>query len=112
MPIGNWFNRLAFAAKYAERNILFSGAIGSESKIIFNRDPRDRVQHVAPWLTTDGNPYPAVVDGRIVWIVDALHHAATTTRTAQRSSLEEPVVTDAERRDAAPARRCPTSATR
>ena len=28
VPIGNWFNRLAFAAKYAERNILFSGAIG------------------------------------------------------------------------------------
>ena len=33
VPIGNWFNRLAFAAKYTERNILFSGAIGSDSKI-------------------------------------------------------------------------------
>ena len=76
MPIGNWVNRLAFAAQYAERNILFSGAIGSESKIIFNRDPADRVEHVAPWLTTDANPYPAVVDGRIVWIVDAYTTAA------------------------------------
>ncbi|MGW4366241.1 UPF0182 family protein [Nocardia takedensis] len=71
VSIGNWFNRLAFAAKYAERNILFSSAIGDDSKIIFNRDPRDRVQKVAPWLTTDGNSYPAVVNGRIVWIVDA-----------------------------------------
>lgn len=71
VPIGNWFNRLAFAAKYAERNILFSSAIGEESKILFNRSPRDRVQRVAPWLTTDGNAYPAVIDGRIVWIVDA-----------------------------------------
>ncbi|MDJ0429018.1 UPF0182 family protein, partial [Rhodococcus fascians] len=51
--------------------ILFSGAIGGESKIIFNRDPRTRVEKVAPWLTTDDNPYPAVVDGRIIWIVDA-----------------------------------------
>ncbi|MVU81158.1 membrane protein [Nocardia sp. ET3-3] len=71
VKIGNWFNRLAFAAKYAERNILFSGAIGPDSKIIFNRNPRDRVTNVAPWLTADGDVYPAVVKGRIVWIVDA-----------------------------------------
>ncbi|WP_431952084.1 UPF0182 family protein [Nocardia lijiangensis] len=71
VPIGNWFNRMAFAISYAERNIVFSKAIGPGSKIIFNRDPRHRVELVAPWLTTDHNPYPAVVNGRIVWIVDA-----------------------------------------
>ncbi|MDO3645728.1 UPF0182 family protein [Nocardia mangyaensis] len=71
VPIGNWLNRLAFAATYAERNILFAKAIGPESKIIFHRDPSTRVERVAPWLTIDSNPYPAVVDGRIVWIVDA-----------------------------------------
>ncbi len=87
VPIGNWFNRLAFAAKYAERNILFSSAIGDESKILYNRDPRDRVQKVAPWLTTDGNTYPAVVDGRIVWIVDA-YTTLDNYPYAQISSLE------------------------
>ncbi|MBC7303038.1 MAG: UPF0182 family protein, partial [Nocardia sp.] len=71
VPIGNWFNRLAFSATYAERNILFSKAIGADSKIIFHRDPSERVELVAPWLTVDNNPYPAVVDGRIVWIIDA-----------------------------------------
>ncbi|GAA5041263.1 UPF0182 family protein [Nocardia callitridis] len=71
VPIGNWFNRLAFAAKYTERNILFSSAISSDSKIIYNRNPRDRVQKVAPWLTADRNAYPAVIGGRIKWIVDA-----------------------------------------
>ena len=30
----------------------------------------ERVEKVAPWLTLDGDPYPAVVDGRIEWIVD------------------------------------------
>ncbi|AKE89713.1 UPF0182 family protein [Rhodococcus aetherivorans] len=70
VPIGSWINRLAFAVRYGERNILFSGAIGADSKIIFDRDPKTRVERVAPWLRTDGNPYPAVVDGRIVWIVD------------------------------------------
>lgn len=87
VPIGNWFNRFAFAAKYAERNILFSGAIGSDSKIIFNRDPRDRVQQVAPWLTADGAVYPAVVGGRILWIVDA-YTTLDNFPYAQRTSLD------------------------
>ena len=87
VSIGNWFNRLAFAAKYAERNILFSSAIGSDSKIIFNRDPHERVTKVAPWLTADGNMYPAVVDGRIKWIVDA-YTTLDNYPYAQRSSLD------------------------
>lgn len=87
VPIGNWVNRLAFAAKYAERNILFSSAIGSESKIIYNRDPRSRVTQVAPWLTADGNTYPAVVDGKIVWIVDT-YTTLENYPYAQRSSLD------------------------
>ncbi|ONF64745.1 UPF0182 family protein [Amycolatopsis keratiniphila] len=70
VPIDNWFNRLVFAAEYGERNILFSDAIGDGSKIMFNREPRDRVAKVAPWLTLDGDPYPAVVNGKIIWIVD------------------------------------------
>ncbi|ULD38889.1 UPF0182 family protein [Rhodococcus qingshengii] len=70
VPIGSWTNRVAFALRYTERNILFSSAIGPDSKILFHRDPTARVEAVAPWLTTDSNPYPAVVDGRITWIVD------------------------------------------
>ena len=87
VSIGNWVNRLAFAAKYTERNILFSGAVGSDSKIIYNRDPRDRVGQVAPWLTTDGDAYPAAVDGKIVWIVDA-YTTLENYPYAQRSSLD------------------------
>ncbi|WP_454198598.1 UPF0182 family protein [Nocardia sp. Marseille-Q1738] len=86
VPIGNWLNRLAFATTYTERNIIFSKAIGPESKIIFNRDPRHRVELVAPWLTTDHNPYPAVVGGRIVWIVDA-YTTIDGYPYAKRSSL-------------------------
>jgi uncharacterized membrane protein (UPF0182 family) len=70
VSLDNWFNRLVFSAQYGERNILFSDAIGANSKIMYNRDPRERVGKVAPWLTLDGDPYPAVVGGRIQWIVD------------------------------------------
>ncbi|MGA9869664.1 MAG: UPF0182 family protein, partial [Rhodococcus sp. (in: high G+C Gram-positive bacteria)] len=87
VSVGNWINRLAFAAKYAERNILFSGAIGDDSKILFNRDPRERVQKVAPWLTTDTDSYPAVVDGKIVWIVDG-YTTLENYPYAQRASLD------------------------
>jgi uncharacterized membrane protein (UPF0182 family) len=68
--IGGLFNKFVFAAAYGERNILFNSAVDEDSRIIFNRNPRDRVETVAPWLTVDGDPYPAVVDGRITWIVD------------------------------------------
>ncbi|MCV7355885.1 UPF0182 family protein [Mycolicibacterium fluoranthenivorans] len=70
VPIGNWLARSVFAAKFAERNFLFSNVIGSNSKILFNRDPSERVEAVAPWLTTDNGVYPAIVNKRMVWIVD------------------------------------------
>ncbi|HZQ30560.1 MAG TPA: UPF0182 family protein [Mycobacterium sp.] len=70
VPISNWFSRAVFAAKFAERNFLFSSVIGDNSKILFNRDPAERVQAVAPWLTTDTSVYPAIVNKRLVWIVD------------------------------------------
>ncbi|HEY9390902.1 MAG TPA: UPF0182 family protein [Mycobacteriales bacterium] len=71
VDIGGVVNRLAFAWHYKERNILFSSAIGEESKILYVRDPRDRVEKAAPFLKADGDPYPVVVDGKVLWVVDA-----------------------------------------
>jgi uncharacterized membrane protein (UPF0182 family) len=70
VPIGNSLSRTVFAMKYAEWNIFWSDQFGSNSKILFNRDPANRVENVAPWLTTDTNVYPAIVNKRMVWIVD------------------------------------------
>ena len=70
VPIGNWVARSVFAAKFAERNFLFSSVIGPNSRILFNRNPADRVKAVAPWLTTDTTVYPAIVNKRMVWIID------------------------------------------
>ncbi|MFD3664129.1 UPF0182 family protein [Streptomyces sp. NPDC058659] len=65
------FNRAAYAVALSEPQILYSGAIGEGSRILYNRTPKERVEAVAPWLTIDGDAYPAVVNGRIQWIVDA-----------------------------------------
>ncbi|WP_234438384.1 UPF0182 family protein [Streptomyces sp. NRRL S-340] len=64
-------NRAAYALAFGEPQILYSGAIGDGSRILYNRTPKERVEAVAPWLTIDGDAYPAVVKGRIQWIVDA-----------------------------------------
>jgi|UniRef100_UPI00404A4599 uncharacterized protein len=70
VPVGSLLNKAVFALKYQEQRILLSNLINKDSKILFERDPRDRVAKVAPWLTLDGDPYPAVVDGRVLWIID------------------------------------------
>ncbi len=63
--------RIAFALRFAEPNIVLSDLISSDSRVLFHRQVRDRVASVAPFLQLDHDPYPAVVDGEIVWIIDA-----------------------------------------
>ncbi|MFD5224978.1 UPF0182 family protein [Microbacterium sp. NPDC058342] len=75
--IGNTFTKLLYAMKFQSEQILFSDLVNSESQILYDRDPRTRVQKVAPYLTLDRDPYPSVVDGRIVWIVDGFTTSST-----------------------------------
>ena len=73
VKLGNLLTRLAFAVQYKETNFLLNDAVGANgAKIIFNRDPRQIIQKVAPFLTVDGDPYPFVepTTGDIVWMVD------------------------------------------
>lgn len=68
--IGSFFAKAMFAIKLGEEQILFSDRVTSESQILYYRDPLERVARVAPYLKLDQTTYPAVVDGRIVWVVD------------------------------------------
>ena len=77
VSVGGFFNRLLYAYQYKEPNFLISSVFNADSKMLYVRDPRDRVQKIAPWLTLDGDPYPAVVNGRIVWILDGYTTAST-----------------------------------
>lgn len=88
VDIGNMFDRAAYALRYQEMNLILSDRVGSESKILYDRDPRERVEKVAPWLTTDSETYPAVVDGRIKWIVDG-YTTLDRLPYAQNESLTE-----------------------
>ncbi|SCE74050.1 hypothetical protein GA0070563_101688 [Micromonospora carbonacea] len=77
VEIGSFTRRLLYAIKEQESNFLLSEAVNENSKLLYVRNPRDRVEKVAPFLTLDGDPYPAVVGGRVQWIVDGYTTAAT-----------------------------------
>lgn len=64
------FKRLSYALKFQSEQILLSDAVTDKSQIMYKRSPRERVAEVAPYLTLDTDMYPAVVDGKVVWIVD------------------------------------------
>ena len=86
VEIGSFFRRLVFAIHNTESNFLLSDAVNENSKVMYTREPRERVAKVAPFLTIDGDPYPAVVDGRIVWILDG-YTTAKTYPYAQKINL-------------------------
>jgi uncharacterized membrane protein (UPF0182 family) len=83
--LNNLFTRLVYAIKFQSEDIVLSDAVSSDSQILYNRNPRSRVQAVAPYLTLDNDEYPAIVNGRIVWIVDGY----TTTDQYPYSTVEE-----------------------
>ena len=85
VEVGNLFTKALYALRFDEPNILLSGRVNENSKILYDRSPGERVAKVAPWLTVDGDPYPAVVDGRIVWIVDGYTTAGTYPYSEQTS---------------------------
>ncbi|MFD0683070.1 UPF0182 family membrane protein [Actinomadura fibrosa] len=88
VPIDSFLHKLLFSAKFGDKNLLLSGAINDHAKILYNRTPREMVQRAAPWLTLDGDPYPAVVGGRILWILDG-YTTSGGYPYAERTSLGE-----------------------
>lgn len=93
VPIGGFLNELLFAIREGDPNIVLSNLVLSDSRILLYRNVRDRVLRAAPFLSLDSDPYPAVIDGRIKWILDAY----TTTEFypySQRFDIDELVADD------------------
>ena len=89
IALSNPFTKLAFAIHDRETNFLLNDAVNaSGARILINRDPRQRVEKVAPFLKADGDPYPIVdkTSGHIVWVVDA-YTTINNYPYSQRNSL-------------------------
>ncbi|MBE9046316.1 UPF0182 family protein [Pleurocapsales cyanobacterium LEGE 10410] len=71
VPIPNMVRKLAYAYELSSLKILISNYFTNNSRIHYYRNIEQRVSHVAPFLKFDRDPYIAVIDGRLQWIIDA-----------------------------------------
>ncbi|HEY4153702.1 MAG TPA: UPF0182 family protein [Pseudolysinimonas sp.] len=83
--LDTFLKKLTYAIHFGAQEILFTDAVNNDSQILYDRDPKTRVEKVAPYLTLDSDPYPAVVNGHVVWIVDGY----TTTADYPYSRVEQ-----------------------
>ena len=88
VKVSGFARRLAFALRFGDFNLVYSGQITSQSRILYLRDIRQRVATAAPFLQWDHDPYPIVLNGRIVWMVDGY----TTTNQYPYSQSINPSV--------------------
>ncbi len=84
VSLGGFIRRLVYAWQFGDFNILISGELTPESRILYYRNIRQRVSHLAPFLKLDSDPYIVVVDGRLLWIQDAY-------TTSDRYPFSEPL---------------------
>lgn len=71
IKVNSTVRKVALAVNFGEFNLFGSRLVDSDSRFLWVRDIRARVQKIAPFLHYDGDPYPVVVDGNIKWVVDA-----------------------------------------
>jgi uncharacterized protein len=88
VAIGSFLRRVAYALRFADYNLVLTGLIEDDSRIIYHRSVTERVAQVAPFLELDSNPYPVVTeDGRVQWIIDA-YTTSEAYPYSQRSVLD------------------------
>ena len=70
VKMSSFVRRAAFALAFLDYNVLGSGAINSDSEMLWVRNIKDRLEKLAPFLAYDGDPYPVTMDGQVYWIAD------------------------------------------
>ncbi len=71
VPMDGFLDRLAFAIRFADLNLILSSYITDESRIMLRRQIRERVNAIAPFLQYDSDPYMVISAGKLYWIMDA-----------------------------------------
>ncbi len=70
VDIGSFWHRLLYAYDLGSFKVLISTQFEPESRIHYYRNIRQRINHVAPFLRLDADPYITLIDGRMKWIVE------------------------------------------
>lgn len=72
VPLDSLFRRIIFSLYFDEKKILYTTQITDESRMLFRRNIRERIEHLTPSLLLDPDPYITIADGKLYWIQDAL----------------------------------------
>ena len=89
--IGNFLTRLAFTIRFADTNLLLTGAIGPDSRLLWKRNIYERLQEIAPFLVYDDDPYIVIGDdGGLYWFIDA-YTTSLRYPYSQPSTLNRPL---------------------
>jgi len=71
VSVGGLWDRLMFALRFGDMNILLTNSLTGDSRIMINRQIQTRIKRIAPFLMLDHDPYVAIADGKLYWIQDA-----------------------------------------
>ncbi|OGK09418.1 hypothetical protein A2767_05215 [Candidatus Roizmanbacteria bacterium RIFCSPHIGHO2_01_FULL_35_10] len=71
VKIDSLLKRLFFAIKFNSLKLFLSNDVTTESRILYYRNIKERVEKIIPFLTLDRDPYAVVADNKIYWIYDA-----------------------------------------
>jgi uncharacterized protein len=71
VPMNSFWRKFLFGWKFDGTPFLFSGYPNPQSRVLFHRQVRHRVEHLAPFLKFDKDPYLVLAEGRLYWIIDA-----------------------------------------
>ncbi|MEX1217333.1 MAG: UPF0182 family protein [Acidimicrobiales bacterium] len=70
VKLDSFLKKAAYGLRFSDWNLVVSNFLNSESRIVYQRDIRDRINAVAPFVDFDADPYPVLSDGRVVYIFD------------------------------------------
>ena len=70
IELNSIFRRLAFALRFRDLNILISAELRPDSRLLMERNVAAMVENIAPFLATDSDPYPVLLDGRLIYVMD------------------------------------------
>lgn len=70
VELGGVLRQAAWALRFGDVDVLISGEPRNDSRVLLERNVRDRVERVAPFLFADADPYLVIVDGKLTWVLD------------------------------------------
>ncbi|MDD1659663.1 MAG: UPF0182 family protein [Methanomicrobiales archaeon] len=71
VPLSDGFRRLVYGLRFGSVELLVSGSLTPESRLLMHRNVGDRVSTIAPFLSYDPDPYIVIAEGKLYWIIDA-----------------------------------------